>query len=118
MKSYIFELPEKKYDNKGFLKNLVINHIAEKYPLEIFDKDFSAAEISAKLQPHFKILSLSALGKALRDLCKREPERFVYNGSQKHPAYKILREPIRAESETTLNEDILKNHSPFEGLSF
>lgn len=92
--------------------------IAEKYPLEIFDKDFSAAEISAKLQPHFKILSLSALGKALRDLCKREPERFVYNGSQKHPAYKILREPIRAESETTLNEDILKNHSPFEGLSF
>lgn len=32
MKTYLFELPEKKYDNKGFLKNLVINHIANKYP--------------------------------------------------------------------------------------
>lgn len=37
MKSYIFELPEKKYDNKGFLKNLVINHIAEKYPFLTMD---------------------------------------------------------------------------------
>lgn len=37
MKTYIFELPEKKYDNKGFLKNAVINHIAEKYPFLSMD---------------------------------------------------------------------------------
>lgn len=32
MKTYLFELPNKNYDNKGILKNTVINHIAEKYP--------------------------------------------------------------------------------------
>lgn len=37
MKTYLFELPEKKYDNKGFLKDLVINHIAEKYPFLTMD---------------------------------------------------------------------------------
>lgn len=70
MKSYIFELPEKKHDNKGFLKNFVINHIANKYPFLTMDgidgpKTESSLQyagpgdfITLGMHPHYHVSSM------------------------------------------------------------
>lgn len=87
---------------------------AEKTP-ELYDKSLTATEILNKLSYTWgKTYSPATLGRHMQTLCKEAPERFVFSGNRKHPAYTIRKNPQKEKTQAWSFDKALNTVSPFD----